>query len=327
MKTSPTDSPNPDMGKKTLIGRLTPFMLFVLIFLAIFIPLNTYFHFNYLKLPDPDYKPMQAITIQTQVSAQDQMEMVFVPAGKFMMGSQPDDDEAYASEKPAHEVYLDAFWIDRSEVTNAQYALCVSSGMCEPPTAFGVEKKNSNTYSWYYGNPEYDHFPVVYVDWEAAENYCEWAGRRLPTEAEWEKAARGTDQRWYPWGNENVRGSLVNLADRGTGQAYSYNLVEDGYNDTSPAGNYPEGASPYGAYDMAGNVWEWVSDWYGRTYYSASPSENPNGPETGTLKVLRGGSYNNGNWAIRTTTRSYLGPLYAYGYVGFRCALSESDLQ
>ena len=191
---------------------------------------------------------------------------------------------------------------------------------CEPPTSFGVEKIRSNTRDWYYGNPEYERYPVVYVDWDSAVSYCEWTGRRLPTEAEWEKAARGTDQRWYPWGNLNVRGSLVNLADRGSGQEYSYNLVEDGFTDTSPAGNYPEGASPYGAYDMAGNVWEWVSDWYSRTYYSVSPSENPAGPESGSLKVLRGGSYNNSNLSIRPSTRSYLGPMYAYGYVGFRCA-------
>jgi eukaryotic-like serine/threonine-protein kinase len=252
------------------------------------------------------------------------MEMVYVPAGPFIMGSKEDDSKAYASEKPAHEVYLDAFWIDRTEVTNGQYARCVDTGVCEHPTAFGVEKTDSVTRDWYYSNPAYDDYPVINVNWNAARVYCEWAGRRLPTEAEWEKAARGTDQRWFPWGNKNVRGSYLNLADRGTGYEHSYNLVDDGYDDTSPAGNYPAGASPYGAYDMAGNVWEWTADWYSRSYYRESPYENPTGPETGALKVLRGGSYNNGNWAIRPTTRSYLGPIYAYAYIGFRCAASDT---
>ncbi len=131
-------------------------------------------------------------------------------------------------------------------------------------------------------------------------------------------------------GPDDVRGRTAPVAaqdldtgDRGTGHEYSYNLVDDGYTDTAPAGNYPAGASPYGAYDMAGNVWEWTTDWYSRTYYTLSPYKNPTGPESGTLKILRGGSYNNSNWGIRSTTRSYLGPLYAYGYVGFRCAISE----
>jgi formylglycine-generating enzyme required for sulfatase activity len=310
----------PKDKKPSLLGKLTVGMLIILVVLAVYVPLNVRFHLQYLKFPDLRYRPMDAVDIQVQVSPIDGMEMVFVPAGPFMMGSRQGDRQAYASEKPVHEVVLDAYWIDRTEVTNSEYALCVQAGACEPPTAFGMEKLNSNQREWYYSNPEYDNYPVVYVDWDAARIYCEWAGRRLPTEAEWEKAARGTDQRWFPWGNKNIRGDFLNMADRGTGYDYSYNLIEDGYDDTSPVGNYPKGASPYGAYDMAGNVWEWVSDWFGRDYYAQSPLENPTGPESGTMKVLRGGSFNNSNWGVRPTTRSYLGPLYAYGYVGFRCA-------
>ena len=316
----------PDQPFKSIIKRImTIGMAVTILFLVIFVPLNSYYHFNYLKLPDLRYKPMEPVEIRMQVSPVDGMEMVYVPAGTFVMGAKLDDDEAYASEKPAHEVYLDAYWIDRTEVTNAQYALCVSAGACEPPTAFGMVKLNSNKRPWYYSNPEFDDYPVVYVDWEAAGIYCDWAGRHLPSEAEWEKAARGTDQRWYPWGNKNVAGNLVNLADRHTNYQYSFRFVDDGYLDTSPAGNYPAGASPYGAYDMAGNVWEWVADWFSRGYYASSPHDNPTGPETGIHKVLRGGCYNSSNWGIRSTMRSYLGPLYAYGYIGFRCAMAENS--
>ncbi len=303
---------------------LTSVMLLIIIGLIVYVPLNIYFHFYNLRFPDPNYRAMEPVEIKTRFSEIDGMEQVFVPAGVFIMGADMDDKEAIASEKPAHEVYLYAYWIDRTEVTNSQYALCVSAGVCQPPTAFGQERVNSIHYEWYYGNPEFDNYPVIYVDWDSALTYCEWAGRRLPTEAEWEKAARGTDQRWFPWGNKNVRSTFVNLADRNTRFDHSYNLVDDGYTDTAPVGSYPDGASPYGAYDMAGNVWEWVSDWYSKTYYSESPFENPTGPVSGTHKALRGGSYNNSNWSIRTTMRSYLGHLYAYGYVGFRCSQPAS---
>ena len=309
-------------AKKRWFDYLTPFMLAVIVFLAIYIPLNTYFHFYSLRKPDPAYEPMQPVDVQTQTAGPDAMEMVLVPAGEFTMGSQPNNADPYDSEMPAHKVYLDTFWIDRTEVTNGQYALCVEAGACQAPTAYGALRPNSRTRPDYYGNSVYTQYPVVYVDWDAAVAYCTWAGRRLPTEAEWEKAARGTDQRWFPWGNKNVSGKFLNLADRGTGYYYSYNLVDDGYRDTSPVGNYPAGASPYGAYDMAGNVLEWTADWFSDSYYSVSPAENPTGPESGTLKVLRGGSLNSGNWSIRSTTRFYLGPEYAYSYIGFRCAAS-----
>jgi len=307
---------------RNVINFLTPFLGGFLALLVIFIILNTIFHFNYLRFPDFSYQPMDPVTMRTQVSPVDGVPMVYVPAGAFMMGVKQVDEEGSSDEKPLHEVDLDAFWIDQTEVTNVQYVLCVQAGVCEPPTAFGVVKPNSNTRPFYYGNPDFADYPVVYVNWYAAQAYCQWAGRRLPTEAEWEKAARGTDQRWYPWGDQNVAGTLVNLADRIYGTDFSFTLVNDGYYDTSPVGSYPRGASPYGALDMAGNVWEWTADWFSADYYAQSPLHNPTGPVEGSSRALRGGSFNNSNRTIRTTERSYLGPLFAYGYIGFRCAVS-----
>jgi serine/threonine-protein kinase len=309
--------------KRSLIYKISIISFIFLVVLVIFVTLNTIFHFDDLKLPDLSYRAMNPVDLRIRISALDGMEMVYVPAGAFIMGSKENDEEALVSEKPQHEVDLDAFWIDRTEVTNAQYALCVNAGTCEPPTAFGVIRYDSITRDSYYGDPEFDNYPVIHVDWFAASTYCAWAGRRLPTEAEWEKAARGTDGRRYPWGNKNVAGNLLNLADQSTTWSFAFRLADDGYEDTSPVGNYPEGASPYGAYDMAGNVWEWVADWFGKYYYPVSPYRNPSGAESGEDRVLRGGSYRNSNWGIRNTLRSYLSPLFAYGYIGFRCAMSE----
>ena len=147
------------------------------------------------------------------------------------------------NEQPVHKVVLDAFWIDQTEVTNKMYALCVQTSVCTPPSS-----TNSSTRPSYYENPEFEDYPVIYVDWYKAKTYCEWAGRRLPTEAEWEKAARGTDGRNYPWGKDAPNKMLLN---------YNGNV-----GDTTEIGKYPAGASIYGALDMAGNAWEWVSSLY-----------------------------------------------------------------
>jgi len=223
--------------------------------------------------------------------------MVYVPEGAFTMGS----EEGSVDEKPIHTVTLDVFWIDRTEVTNAMYALCVQSGVCQSPRS-----KNSYGVENYYGNSEYADYPVIYVSWNDASAYCEWAGARLPSEAEWEKAARGTDGRTYPWG-DGIDKTYANYS--GTG--------------TTRVGSYEKGKSPYGVYDMAGNVWEWVADWWGEFYYASSPASNPPGPVSGKYRVLRGGSWYDVDDYVRSAYRGRYVPDGSSYVIGFRCARSR----
>ncbi|MCJ7435410.1 MAG: SUMF1/EgtB/PvdO family nonheme iron enzyme, partial [Anaerolineales bacterium] len=229
--------------------------------------------------------------------------MVIVPAGEFKMGS----DSYKADEKPAHTVYLDTYYIDKYKVTNTFYKTCVDASVCAPP-----KYMNSYLRPTYYGDPKYDNYPFIAADWYAAKTYCEWRGARLPTEAEWEKAARGTDQRTYPWG-EGIDQSRAN---------YNNNNETDYVGDTSKVDGYTSGVSPYGAYDMAGNVWEWVADLYDENYYSSllGTTKNPLGPTVGEFRVVRGGSWNSNSYSLRSSYRSWLNPANATIYVSFRCA-------
>ena len=232
----------------------------------------------------------------TWTRSADEMFMIFIPAGDFLMGSTDTDKEARTDEKPQHKVYLDAFWIDQTEVTNAMFSRFVEMTRYKTTAEragsgwvyFPLSKKWQETPGAYWRHPYAptstldgrNHYPVVQVSWDDALAYCTWVGGRLPTEAEWEKAARGTDGRIYPWGNSEPDCSLANYWGKDNGCV----------GDITAVGSYPAGASPYGLLDMAGNVLEWIEDWYSETYYTSLPSSNPVGPSSGQYRVLRGGA-------------------------------------
>jgi eukaryotic-like serine/threonine-protein kinase len=230
--------------------------------------------------------------------------LIKIPAGEFLMGSAEGEAVSFQNEKPQHRVYLDEYWIEATKVTNGMYAACFEAGGCTEPGTYITRmwksfKENPNNLR---------NHPVTDITWQQARNYCQWLGRDLPTEAQWEKAARGTDKRIYPWG-DSIDCSLANYS--------ACNLK-----DTTPIDSYPDGASPFGVLDMSGNVWEWTLDWYDPDYYAVSPAANPTGPLTGTLRALRGGSWLNGASYVRTAYRFSAPAEYGNVYFGFRCASS-----
>lgn len=249
-------------------------------------------------------------------SSVDGMPEVYIPQGTFRMGGM--DPDVQRDEEPPHDVNMKAFWMDKLEVTNAMYTLCVKANACEPPQTF-----KSQTHDSYFNNPEFNDFPVVYVTWLQADTYCKWAGRRLPTEAEWEYAARGNDYRTYPWGDDRPDSSRGN---------FNYFV-----GDTTKVGNYPAGASPFGVLDMAGNVAEWVADYYDVNYYAQGVTSNPTGPGARNQyfnRVVRGGTFQDAFKDVRVAARSSVrgsnpqaSDIYSKDYlgeyspkIGFRCA-------
>ncbi len=253
-----------------------------------------------------------------RTSLMDGMPQIYIPEGTFRMGGM--DARSAPDERPAHDVTLSGYWMDQLEVTNAMYMLCVKSGTCKPPQSFKSQRRPE-----YFDNPDFNDYPVIYVTWGQAKTYCEWAQRRLPTEAEWEHAARGNDWRTFPWGEDKANSLLAN-----------YNML---VGDTSRVGTYPLGASPFGILDMAGNVAEWTNDFYSGTYYARlTDALNPLGPETSVTlrRVVRGGSLGDAEINIRVPKRSsvmgsdlqsapdsnaFLGDFSPR--IGFRCVADE----
>ena len=243
--------------------------------------------------------------------------MMLIPEGEFTMGS----DTGYPDEKPVHQVWVNAFYIDLVEVTNKEYKECVDTGACKPPHRSDCCTEDPNRFViWpeYFGNPEFDNYPVIFISWYDANDYCTWRDARLATEAEWEKASRGTDARTYPWGNNEPTPDLLNFlwpqGDFG-GKRPLYT--------TAPVGSYPAGASPYGVLDLAGNVYEWLWDRYDPHYFENSPYENPQGPDEGEYRLTRGGSFWNQAFRNRSANRNnaYIPAASVHFDGGARCAV------
>lgn len=263
---------------------------------------------------------------ETQIRSADGMRMVYVPGGTFQMGStETEITEAialcqehyticnrwfYEREGPQHPVSLAGFWFDQNEVSNAQYSICVEAGVCGEPSTC---KKGEATF----GGPAKASHPVVCVDWEEAQVYCQWAGGRLPTEAEWEYAFRGEEGLIYPWGDA-FDGTNLNYCDENCDQSHADDRFDDGYVRTAPVGSYPQGASWCGALNLGGNVSEWVADWFGD--YAPEETSNPSGPSTGDEKMVKGCSWYFHPAYCRGTFRASVDPRTRFDYLGFRCA-------
>ncbi len=263
--------------------------------------------------PTPQPTPQPSPTPEPVISDTGS-RMLFMPGGQFRLGNDEGDDD----EQPSRSVSLEPYYIDETEVTNGAYAQCVSAGECDPPAT-----NRASFYTDYYGNPEYAEYPVLFVNWYQAQEFCQWRGDRLPTEAEWEKAAGFDPQEaikyTYPWGN-NFEGTRVNYCDTNCYRGDRDSAFDDAYSDTAPVGTYPEGRSPIGAYDMLGNVMEWTADWYDRNTYTTGPDVNPMGPVEGFTKSVRGGSWLSPREELRITARTFYDPNEVRANIGFRCA-------
>jgi len=277
---------------------------------------------------EPEIPVTQNPQVESWVRSADEMTMVFVPEGTFEMGStQVEIEEAialcwehyntcnrwyYERESPIHSVFLDSYWIDQTEVSNAQYRLCVDSGECGEPLAC---KKGEPTFN----DPHKANHPVVCVNWAEAQKYCQWVGARLPSEAEWEYAYRGEIRSIFTWGNE-FDGSKLNYCDKNCSQTHADDRFDDGYSYTAPVGSYSSGMSWVGVYNMSGNVSEWVADWFEE--YTAETVSNPMGPSTGSEKILKGCSWFYHPTYCRGAIRPAANPDIRFDYLGFRCAAS-----
>lgn len=238
--------------------------------------------------------PATAAELPSYITGRDGAPMVLIPAGEFTMGSNEVEDE-----QPIHQVHVDAFYMDKFEVTTERYAAFLKATQLAPPRHWNEVRR-----------PQDGNRPVIGVTWFMADNYCRWAGKRLPTEAEWEKAARGTDGRTYPWGNEEPTNERGNFGK----PRWS------GYETLTPVDSFRAGNSPYGISDMAGNVWEWVADWYDLAYYQSSPPKNPKGPAHGESRSLRGSGWNYEGLLARSADRNHDDPTAGISSYGFRCA-------
>jgi eukaryotic-like serine/threonine-protein kinase len=259
--------------------------------------------------PPPTTEPTATLqpTVLPATTTQHGVPMTLVDEGTFLMGSKI--DEGYPRERPQHEVFLAAYYIDQTEVTNLFYHECVDAGACVVP-----EFTNSPSQFDYYEGEFYQNYPVIYLSWHEANTYCKWRGGHLPTEAQWEKAARWDAangvSRLFPWEAPSLDPVYANYGRFGA--------------ETTEVGTYTRGLSPYGLADMAGNVAEWVYDWYQDNFYEVTTLENPIGPESSEFKVVRGGSYDSDGSAVSTTFRDYTGPNRKVATIGFRCAWTPS---
>jgi len=263
---------------------------------------------------------LTCLACSEEEAAQPPEGMVLIPAGPFQMGSTTGD----VDEAPVHTVELDAFYIDQHEVTNAEYQAFVTATGYPAPRGIGYtavyELLKHDYEPWRDSGFNHPHQPVTTVTWFDAVAYCEWAGKRLPTEAEWEKAARGDlEDARYPWGSAEPDNTAANFADSQTEFEWRSTNVNDGFLFTAPVGTFPPNG--YGLFDMAGNVWEWCADWYSPTYYAESPRRNPKGPYTGERRVLRGGTWYRAAHTLRNAERVSDFPENSLNVVGFRCAM------